>query len=151
MQLTPEERQRIYEEEKARHEAQERIKAEAKAKVDDSPLSMMVGCLVIGVCVVLALGFFMSQSSSPSSSSPSDIDAHVMARSFVRDRLVAPSTADFSSLADTKVTPLGGNRWSVSGWVDAQNAFGAKLRRRYSCTLRYEGHDNWRAESVSLD
>ena len=44
MELSPEEKQRIYEEEKARHEAQDRVKKEAKAKQSRRGA---VGCLVI--------------------------------------------------------------------------------------------------------
>jgi len=55
MPLTPEERQRIYEEEKARIEAQEKVKteiakakkAEEKAKSEKEQMQFTVGCLAV--------------------------------------------------------------------------------------------------------
>jgi hypothetical protein len=78
MTLTPEERQRIYEEEKARLEAQERLKSEAKAReVLSIPESRReprsgwaVGCLtVVGVIVGVLVLLFIIGSLLPSSSS----------------------------------------------------------------------------------
>src|SRR5579863_6173791 len=66
--------------------------------------------------------------------------AFIMATNhFVRDELAAPSTAEFTQ-SDVKY--LGNCSFSVSGYVDAQNAFGAKLRHSFSANVRYNPDDD---------
>jgi hypothetical protein len=52
---------------------------------------------------------------------------------FVERRLKAPSSADFSDWSEAG----GAGRWTVTGTVDSENSFGAKLPRRSCarCTL----------------
>lgn len=85
-------------------------------------------------------------------------DAWLMAEQFVKDRLRSPSTAEFRGKGlfgesqDYRqcVRDLGGNRYRVAGWVDAQNAFGATLRSRFTCTLRSTGGDRWTCEAINI-
>jgi hypothetical protein len=77
-------------------------------------------------------------------------NADVMCESFVKDRLRAPATAKFSPFEETTISELGDDRWRVAGYVDSQNGFGALIRDRYSCTVRYEGENKWRGESVTV-
>jgi hypothetical protein len=62
MALTPEDRERIYEEEKARHEASERVKKEAAAA---RARQSGVGCLVVIAAIILAIVIFGSRTPSP--------------------------------------------------------------------------------------
>ncbi len=64
---------------------------------------------------------------------------------YVRAELLAPSTAKFSPHADTAVgrTSDPGQMWIVAGHVDSQNRFGAMLRMRYVCKVRYHGEGEW--------
>ena len=64
---------------------------------------------------------------------------------FIAKRLKAPSTADY----DLDVTG-GPKRFTVSGTVDAENSFGAKLRNDVTCIVEDEG-DRWRLISVALN
>lgn len=52
----------------------------------------------------------------------------------VRDQLRSPASAQFSD-----VTSTGGGPWTVTGSVDADNAFGASLRSTWSCQVRLDG------------
>ena len=45
---------------------------------------------------------------------------------------------------------LDANTFRVFAYVDAQNAFGAEIRKRYTATVKYVGDDKWRAEDVTL-
>jgi len=56
---------------------------------------------------------------------------------YVRQRLQVPSTADFSPSAKLSSREDGG--YLVRGWVEAQNAFGAKFRRQYDCAIDGSG------------
>ncbi|MHB8183365.1 MAG: hypothetical protein ACYDDN_06400 [Candidatus Desulforudaceae bacterium] len=148
--LTPEERQRIYEEEKARQEAQEKINTEVQAKKNKK---MGIGCLVI---VALTLLFVVAVSggggsdpanntSAPAEPRPehSAIEAYSMSQEFCRNNLKAPSTAKFPWTAQA-VVDLGDGEYKVSSYVDAENSFGAKIRTNYICTVKYVGEDKWR-------
>jgi len=60
-------------------------------------------------------------------------------------RSKAPSSAKFGG-DDTVNT---GDRWVVSGYVDAQNAFGASLRSPYTCHLRV-AEDVWTLDNLEF-
>jgi hypothetical protein len=71
-------------------------------------------------------------------------NAYVAGRDFVQGILQAPSTAKFSKpFVDdsTGWSELGENKWSVYGFVDAQNALGAMLRQKWSATVTKNGND----------
>lgn len=79
-----------------------------------------------------------------------------MSTVFVKRQLKAPSTADFPALSDTNhprplISKTGEHSYSVTSYVDAQNAFGAKLRKAYTCKLTYVGNDEWRCDEVRID
>jgi hypothetical protein len=67
--------------------------------------------------------------------------AYYMAKQFITNRLKAPSTAKFPSPYDRNesgitTVQLPGGAYRVSAWVDAQNAFGAMLRKRWVCEVK---------------
>lgn len=74
-------------------------------------------------------------SSNKPSSSDDATDAKVCAKKVVEDNLKAPSTAKFCSFTEMEAKDLGGKRWEVSGYVDAQNSFGATVRQYWTVTL----------------
>ena len=82
----------------------------------------------------------LSSSSSSGSSSTintarhSDEDAFYCATLIVEDYLKAPSTAKFCKLSDATVTHLGNGEYMVTGWVDAENSYGAMIRSDFVVT-----------------
>ena len=62
-------------------------------------------------------------------------DAKVCAKKAVEDQLKSPSTAKFCTYTEMTATNLGGNKWKITGYVDAQNSFGATLRENWTVTL----------------
>jgi hypothetical protein len=143
--VSPEDRRRIYAEEKARLEAQGRIKAEQSQKKTGC---FGIGCLaLVGLFVVLwIIGSLSDNKSSPGSDK---IEAYVYSEEFVKDRLRAPSTAKFCGFSGATVVTLGGDSYQVNGWVDAQNAFGAMIRDDFVCKLHKTG-DKWYRDDISL-
>ncbi len=89
-----------------------------------------------------------SGSDDPDEDTRDDIAAEVMCEEFVKDKLKAPSTAEFT---DQDATSTGQQRWDVTGAVDSQNGFGAMIRSTYRCDIRYLGDDQWRAKTVTVD
>ncbi len=80
-------------------------------------------------------------SNKPSTSSGSeyspnrDLDAWVCAQDIVNSNLKAPSTAKFCSYTEATVTHSGGSDYTVEGYVDAENSYGAKIRTNFTVTL----------------
>jgi len=62
-------------------------------------------------------------------------------------RSIVPKTPTFASQIwnDDKVRTvnLGNGEFTVSGWVDAQNSFRAKIRSNWTCTLKEAAKDDW--------
>lgn len=75
----------------------------------------------------------------------SEAGARVACENFVTDRLVSPSSANFSRPDVTEDNDL----YTVSGHVDADNRAGAAIRIDYDCVVRHTGGDDWRL--VQLD
>ena len=155
MDLTPEERQRIYEEEKARLEVRGALKAQEGRKKRDRFGS---GCLIL-VGVIVALGIIGSwiKNNRPPSPGLDKFGAYLTSQKFVKDRLKSPSTAKFcdfdeavvSTTGEDNRTDPGRDSYTVRGWVDAQNSFGAVLRNRFICKLHKAG-DTWYMDDISL-
>ncbi|MBN1463903.1 MAG: hypothetical protein JW922_09565 [Paludibacteraceae bacterium] len=85
-----------------------------------------------------------SGSSNRNSSSNRDCDkpgAAVYVELLVKQRLAAPSTAKFPGYATKRAqfNCLGNNTYEITSWVDAQNTYGAMLRKNYYCKFNYDG------------
>lgn len=74
-----------------------------------------------------------------------------MCQQFLEDRLRAPSTADYPWGYSEYTTDLGGGKYRVRSYVDAQNGFGAQIRTNYDCTVQHAGGDRWTLESLTTD
>jgi hypothetical protein len=98
-----------------------------------------IGCLcLLGLAVLIAI--MLNPSSSPERTKERDASmAQIKAERFVRTTLRAPSTAKFSG---SSVVEQGNGVFVVRGAVDAQNAFGAMLRKNYVCRVQRTG-DEW--------
>jgi hypothetical protein len=71
-----------------------------------------------------------SYTSKRSSIDNDSIAAWVETKSFVRERLKSPSSADFPFL-DFHVKSMGDDQYMVGSYVDSTNGFGAKVRTRF--------------------
>lgn len=83
--------------------------------------------------------------------------ASVICRNIVEGRLRAPSSADFPWI-DDQVIALGRHEYDITSHVDSQNGFGAMLRSRYSCRVKFKGGDSdplmpgsWDVVSFSIE
>lgn len=78
-----------------------------------------------------------------------EIEAFTYGTGFVEKVLKAPSTADFCGYSDATIYPSGAG-YIVSGWVDAQNSYGAMIRSTFSVTLHQSG-SNWVCDELIFD
>lgn len=156
MSLSDEDKKRIEEEEKYRAS----IRKESEKK---KGMGVGKGCLLL---VLIFFGFIVivtvigSQSTpkdantSKGSTSPSTSMAGVIAKSFVKQSLKSPSTAEFPWL-DIKSVDLGSGRFKVSSYVDSQNGFGAQIRSNWIVVLKHKGGSesdirNWELEDIQI-
>ena len=95
-----------------------------------------VGCIffAIFIAAIIIVGI-VSMSYNSNGGSDQNISAWVCAQKAVEDTLKSPSTAKFCSYTDASIQNLGGDKYHVSGYVDAQNSYGATLRKNFTVTL----------------
>lgn len=73
-------------------------------------------------------------------------DAFVIAENAVKEKLKSPSTAQFCTTTEATIG-RNGNTWTVKGWVDAQNGYGATVRANFVVTFTFASKDTY---SVAL-
>lgn len=73
-------------------------------------------------------------------------DAFVIAENAVKEKLKSPSTAQFCTTTEATIG-RSGNTWTVKGWVDAQNGYGATVRANFVVTFTFASKDTY---SVAL-
>lgn len=125
------------------------------------------GCLVviIGFC---GFGMLLQLSGShaprseptrvtapaPPSSEPDETAAFVICKNFVEQRLKSPTSADFPWL-DRTAERTGPRSFRIVSYVDAQNAFGAKIRTHFQCKLTFKSGEwadqrNWTLDDLAF-
>jgi hypothetical protein len=92
------------------------------------------------------------QASTPTQDEGDTGKAWVMATNFVEEKLKSPGTAKWgwqTGRGDDgeKVRHHGDGVYTVSGWVDSQNAFGATVRTNWTVGLKDHGSGKWTATS----
>lgn len=68
-----------------------------------------------------------------SSARHTDSEAFTIAQKIVKENLKSPGTAKFCSILQASVSNSG-NSYTVTGWVDSENSFGATLRTNFIVT-----------------
>lgn len=79
--------------------------------------------------------------------------AYIMMEDFVKQRLKAPSTADFPGVFDGQldhVTAIGNQTYRIVSYVDAQNSFGAQIRTKFIGEIKQTSVDKWQLISINL-
>lgn len=78
--------------------------------------------------------------------------AYVMMQGYVKERLKAPSTAEFPTLQGQGTKHLGDCLYQVVGTFDAQNGFGAMIRGRFEGKIRYlPAEEAWQAITLEVN
>jgi hypothetical protein len=72
-------------------------------------------------------------------------------RDWVEDKLKAPSTADFGG-ESVQSGPDADGFYTVTGYVDAENGFGAQIRANWTCDVRVnDTDDGWVGNAALLE
>jgi len=106
---------------------------------------VIAGLAVIAVPLVIVTSCIAASDGDSGSGSDGrqDTMAAVMCEQFIEERLLSPSSAEFPWASDYAIAGTG-NSYTVRGYVDAENAFGASLRRNWTCSLQHNPtEDSW--------
>jgi hypothetical protein len=77
--------------------------------------------------------------------------AWVRAKAIVESQLKAPGSAEFPGVREwPEQVTRNRQTYTINSWVDAQNDFGAKLRKRFTIVLKETSQDTWECESFSF-
>ena len=80
--------------------------------------------------------------------------AYNITEDWVKQRLKAPSTAEFPGIFDGKadhIQRLDDNKYRIHSWVDAQNAFGAQIRTHWEAVVQQTGEYDWKLFSLKIE
>lgn len=123
-------------------------KNESKPQQETQPVNQQnsstgSGCgtvILVIIAIIAAILMLVTCSGGSSSKSSNDWNTESWAKSYaqiiVKDNLKAPSTAKFCNTArEMTAKNLGGAKWRVTGWVDAENSFGAMIRSDFEVVL----------------
>jgi hypothetical protein len=102
-------------------------------------VSKATGCAVTFLVFIAIIIIISLATMGGDNSKPTETDAYYFAREFVKNHLKVPSTARFPSIRDDNVfISRFADTWTVTGYVDAENSFGAAIRNYYECQLQYD-------------
>lgn len=116
-----------------------------------------LGCLgTVVLIVIVIVAVAVSSSGDSKDKKPQSEGAAVMCERFVKKQLKSPGSADFPGpldddyaktkvLSDTKPW-----KYKVTGVVDSENSFGAKVRTNYVCTVSTKDADTWTLDDIGL-
>ncbi len=129
-----------------RDDAQAVPSPEDKAEADRRAANR--GCLwmVVAVVVVGVIWSMLDRNDTSDDEGPDDYAAIDVCHQEVSDQLRAPATADFGGETVTHT----GDRYTVVGYVDAQNGFGAQIRTDWVCNATYVDGTTWRPVVATL-
>jgi hypothetical protein len=77
-------------------------------------------------------------------------DAKWECKSAVKNAMEAPSTAEFPDYHTFRAINEPGGTYSVDGYVDAQNSFGAKIRSVFTCVVKKNASGGWSVETLNM-
>ncbi len=125
------------------------------SKVAKAALKVIAG--VIGFFVLFGVLIWSSQywfGSTPTAAIQPQGDktsAYTMMQSFVEDRLKTPGTAKYPMDWPDHVKIMPDNQYKVSSWVDAQNEYGAVVRKHYIGIIEKANQTEWRLVSLTFN
>jgi hypothetical protein len=102
-----------------------------------------MGCLIATGVIILFI-FIGICTSNGSSDSNDCAGAYYEAKDAVKAQLKSPSSADFTGEYNCSQS---GSTYYITSEVDAENSFGAKLRRSWSASVTY-ANGSWTVNSV---
>lgn len=139
---------------KTEHAAKMRDLAQKEAADAKAGRTVAIGCLAVLVLAVLmtigVVSCINNVSNKPPSESSKEADAIYACRQSVKEKLKSPSSATFSRELAQRVEG-NPNKFRVTGQVEADNSFGAKIRAAYACDATWISKDTTSASAVIIE
>jgi hypothetical protein len=107
---------------------------------------LVLGIVLVGAIVWITGGYGGRGATSTAGGQPDqgdELGAWVVCQQQMDEMLKAPATAEYPSRSEVSIRKSGGT-YTVRGWVDSQNGFGALVRTDFICTAISTGGDNYR-------
>lgn len=101
--------------------------------------------IALGVVGLIFIGMFNDKETSACDK----YGAYSASVEFVSRQLKSPASAEFSGINETEITETGNCAFTVKGFVDAQNSFGAKIRTTYQVRAIFSGN-SWSLQSINI-
>ena len=142
MELSDEDRDRIYAEETARLEIRKKLSDDPKKR----KYNKMIKIFLLIIVALFAIAILTDKSTYTPKHRNIGNEACFAARDFVKRTLKAPATADFAPLSESSYATNYKDKtvYTVNSYVDAQNSFGAKIRNYYTVNMKYDAaKDEW--------
>jgi len=115
------------------------------------------GLILFGITALVLTCFFITRAvmeSGPALPKPIQIDngdpgmAWVMCKQRMSQLLKAPATAGFPLSNEFQIRQ-NGRDFIMDAWVDADNAFGARIRTNFQCATHYDGSGIWTTKIIA--
>lgn len=96
----------------------------------------------LGLAIFLLIMFFDSSDKPDDGRSRKD-EAWTCAQMKIEGMLLSPKSADFEFGGATNSTKaIGDEKYEIKSYVDSENAFSAKIRKNFECTVKLINEDN---------
>ena len=113
------------------------------------PLSArIVGFLIFAAILVFCMA---KCNTNPGDGSPTTAEAWYIAKQFAKKDLKSPVSAEFphQTAEGVNIIERGNGKYTVTGYVDAENSFGAKLRHHFTINIQKQpDSDKWTAGEI---
>lgn len=115
------------------------------------------GRWIWGACVLIGLIVVANLPSNPVERAENQQShAWSVCKQFVEDHLRSPKSAEFGRFTDATIQRLPDDNYErrpfrVTSSVDSQNAFGALIRTRFTCTVKPGSGKNWQLVDLKTD
>lgn len=111
------------------------------AKKRNGACSVIIA-LVAFIAILLVI-YFVQKGGTGNPSVAGRTEAFIACKLEIKDRLKAPSSADFPYSGTATINDLGNQKFEVFSYVDAENSFGAKIRANWTCTVQFTDADHY--------
>lgn len=119
-----------------------KLEPEKKTGGEDRWIFVAIAVIVL-LCILFGTraGTGKTGGGSPKSYSTADYKSvcYSLAEEQVKKHLKAPSTASFCRMSEASFSKDEENTYVMTGWVDAENSFGAKLRSNWGIKVKVSG------------
>lgn len=115
---------------------------ELENKSVDVP-KIIVWSLILFIFIFIVIKVTSFENDVDEYKKPTKTDAYIQTKSFVKEKLKSPASAEFGLYNPENVMEVNDSTFTVTGTVDSQNSFGALIRANFSYEVIYHKDKSW--------